>query len=337
VKTEGAKGPGGGSSNLRRALRQAPRPGRRRSPQRADRRDRARARKAAEGLSGRGAAGRRSPPRLLVALDSEGTVLDSTRPRQELCFAPAFAARFGRSAPAAAMAEVWRFVSLESRLRDANRYKILAAALRIASRRPELAAMLRGGEGLVAALEAWLSSSSSCSSEALEAALRSRRADRALERVLDWSRAVDESLAALPPPRPFEGARALLPELAARAELLVLSSSTAEEAKGEWEDAGIAIHAARFMGRELGGKAACLAAARAELGCPRLLVVGDSLVDLEAARSSGAAFFPVEPGEEEASWSELASSYLPRFVAGEAPRGPLAAFLAALSSSPPWR
>jgi hypothetical protein len=235
------------------------------------------------------------------------------------------------------MKEVWRFVSLESRLRDANRFRQLAAAIRMAARRPGLSSPMRCDERVAAALEAWLASDPGCSGDSLSAALGGRSLDRCLFRALDWSRAVDAALSDLPPPLAFDGAREALPRIAAQAEVIVLSSASAAQARREWEEAGLAGFASRFMGCESGDKAARLESLLAEGGHARLLVVGDSTADLEAARRAGASFFPVEPGDEDSSWAELSLSYMPRFAAGEAPRGPLAAFLAALASPPRWR
>ena len=77
--------------------------------------------------------------------------------------------------------------------------------------------------------------------------------------------------------------------------------------------------------------------ALASLTALALSFTGLPVADVDAVRAAVVNMWPDEPGGWVHEWSELASSYLPRFVAGEAPRGPLAAFLAALSSSPPWR
>lgn len=275
---------------------------------------------------------------LLVALDSDGTVFDSMTPKHELCFAPAFAERFGRGASREAMLEVWRFVNLGSKMRGTNRYKALAAALRLAARRPSLAAALRREERLSRELEAWLAAEPSPSLARLELALARRVVGFSLRRVLEWSRAVDESIAAMPKPRPFAGAAAALPAMAAAADILVISAAPVATLAREWEGAGLGAYALEIAGQEKGSKSASLAAAMSGRYEPGdVLVVGDAPGDLEAARTNGAAFYPVIPGREEESWNELSSTFLPRFAVREPARGPVAAFLAALPSEPAWR
>ena len=67
-----------------------------------------------------------------------------------------------------------------------------------------------------------------------------------------------------------------------------------------------------------------------------VLVVGDAPGDLESARAAGAQFFPVLPGREEESWQDFRREFLPRFLAGESPCSPIAAFLDVLPQDPPW-
>ncbi|HUW40514.1 MAG TPA: HAD family hydrolase [Rectinemataceae bacterium] len=280
---------------------------------------------------------RKSAAACLLALDSDGTVFDSMRAKHERCFMPAFAAFFGSGAERACLDEVWRFVNLGSRLRGANRYAALAAALRIGSRHPRIGSAMRRWEGTVGALEAWLAQESAPSKSRLELALDARRADRLLALVLAWSHAVDEAIAGLPSVPPFRGAVAALPLLAAGCEIMVLTSAPAAAIVREWEEAGLAPYAARVVGQERGRKAACLAAAmegRFEAG--RVLVVGDAPGDLEAARAVGAQFFPILHGREEESWKSFSGEFLPGFLAGRPVISPIATFLESLPANPSW-
>lgn len=314
------------------------RPDRGEAPRLAQRESRRRVPRRALRRKGRSSGSKGKPPSLLIALDSEGTVLDSMTPLHELGFGPAFAERFGKGASREAMAEVWRFVGLGSRLRGSNRFTALAAALRLASRRPEIAAALRREEPFAAALEAWLAVEAFPTRERLELALRNRRADPCLRRVLEWSKAADETIAALPLARAFRGAAEILPALSERMELVVLSTTPAAGLLREWDGAGIGGYLPSVASPGPGDAAESLAALVLNRYAPEaILVMGDSPCDLAVARRLGAAFYPITPGREEESWFELAASFLPRFEAGEALRGPVAAFLASLPAVPNWR
>ncbi len=45
-------------------------------------------------------------------------------------------------------------------------------------------------------------------------------------------------------------------------------------------------------------------------------MIGDAPGDMKAAKTNGVLFFPINPGQEEASWEELFSEGLERFFNG---------------------
>ena len=47
-----------------------------------------------------------------------------------------------------------------------------------------------------------------------------------------------------------------------------------------------------------------------------MLMIGDAPGDYRAARGNGALFYPINPGDEEASWKRLHDEALERFFAG---------------------
>jgi len=70
-------------------------------------------------------------------------------------------------------------------------------------------------------------------------------------------------------------------------------------------------------------------------------MIGDAPGDFKAARSNGAVFFPINPGDEEASWGRLYREGLDRFFggtyAGEYEASLVNAFDACLPEQPGWR
>ena len=88
-----------------------------------------------------------------------------------------------------------------------------------------------------------------------------------------------------------------------------------------------------------------LAQARFEIlvSCSRekILMIGDALGDLKAARDNQALFYPINPGAEEESWKRFRDEALGRFFAGtyagayEQER--VAEFDSRLPETPPWR
>jgi hypothetical protein len=70
-------------------------------------------------------------------------------------------------------------------------------------------------------------------------------------------------------------------------------------------------------------------------------MIGDAPGDMLAAHASGALFFPIVPGDEEASWERLHREGLDRFrrgtFAGAYETGLIERFLGKLPSVPPWK
>jgi hypothetical protein len=237
------------------------------------------------------------------------------------CFLPAFAHFFGGKIAEEALAEVWRFVRLESRFRGGNRYRCLDEALRLLERRPEAAAERSRLRASATALEAWLASELEPSLEGLVAATKNGRRP-ALARVLAWSEAADAALSSLPPAQAYPGARSALPVLARGSELRLAAPPRP---------------GSRAALRRLGVHFSCRGFPISE--GPRILVVGDTVAALEIARRERLSFFPIVPGREDESWEALAGPGFSRFLQGErAPsRGLLASLLSALPPKPSWR
>jgi phosphoglycolate phosphatase-like HAD superfamily hydrolase len=71
-----------------------------------------------------------------------------------------------------------------------------------------------------------------------------------------------------------------------------------------------------------------------------VLMVGDALGDLRAARENGALFYPIVPGKEIQSWKRFHDEAFDRFIkgsfAGNYEKKLIAEFEASLPEKPPW-
>jgi len=69
-------------------------------------------------------------------------------------------------------------------------------------------------------------------------------------------------------------------------------------------------------------------------------MIGDAPGDFKAAKSNGALFFPINPGNEETSWERLYKEGLGRFFAGtyagEYEKALVKEFDACLPEKPTW-
>jgi phosphoglycolate phosphatase-like HAD superfamily hydrolase len=281
----------------------------------------------------------RAPPTII--LDSAGTVLDCMGIRHSLAFFPAFADAFFRDSERKALEEVWSYVALRSRTRSAGRFRLLASALRLALRHPRIVARREREEKIAAALEHWLSSESAPTAAGIERALRDRSFAEALVPAAIWSLDVDSRLSALPPSRAFEGAAEALKAIAGRARIVVAGEGRAQDTERDWRRAGllgsaIGLGELVFVGEEGGTVLEIAAAAKAYARGP-VLVVGDSPIELEAARSAGTVFYPIRPGRERESWRSLSEEFFPAFARGEKAEADSAGFLSHFAVAPDWR
>ena len=163
-----------------------------------------------------------------------------------------------------------------------------------------------------------------------------------LELVLRWSKAVNTTISEivhnLPP---FPLVRESLDKLHQRADILVVSATPQEALDREWEEHGIDKYVAFIAGQEMGSKTEHLTlAAKGKYPAENVLMVGDAPGDLKAARDVGALFYPINPGDEEASWDRFFNEGIDRFLskryAGAYEAERMAEFNRLLPKDPPW-
>ncbi len=248
-------------------------------------------------------------PLPIVAVDSDGTVLDAMTPKHRHAFTPALIDVWALQSRAEKVTRSFLGLNLYSPHRGVNRFVALGLFLR------ENQSELPGLPSLDALL-GWVSSAPALSEAALARQVAAED-DAGLRLALAWSLEVNRRCAALPSPRLFPGAAEAL-RLASRAARLVVVSSGARAAiTSEWRHAGVDELPLLFLTQEFGPKERVLAAlARRAPGPEQVLMIGDAPPDQEAARAAGTRFFPVVPSSEEESWMELSRVILPRFAGG---------------------
>ncbi len=258
----------------------------------------------------------------IIAVDSDGTVLDAMAPKHRHAFTPALIDIWEIKNRANEAAERFLNINLRSRHRGANRFEALGIFLREWHGLP--ARDGSGGTGCQSvcldAFFTWLDSGAPRNEFSLARALATHPGDLALTRALAYSREVNRRCAALPPPAPFVGAAAALCDADACAEIVVVSGGNNAAIRAEWQHAGLSPFASEYLTQETGSKTAILQKLAVRAGLPsRVLMLGDSLLDEEAAGAARCAFFPVIPGSEHESWETFRLDALPAFIAGQWP------------------
>lgn len=276
----------------------------------------------------------------LVCVDSDGCVFDTMEAKQRQCFHPLIVEQWGLHAIGDFVCETARFVNLYSRHRGGNRFPSLLLVFNLLAERPEVR---RSGVPLpdLTSLERLLAREPSPSQDTLEQAVLAT-GDAALAAVLAWSRAVNRCVAStLHTAPPFDHAPDALDQAAGGSDLIVVSQTPVEALVREWSGSGLDRHVALIGGQELGTKAEQIAlAARGRYAPDRVLMVGDAIGDLKAARANGALFYPIVPAAESASWRRFRTEAYDRFRSGTFAGSPedaaVAAFEARLPCEPPW-
>lgn len=279
--------------------------------------------------------------RFFIGFDSDGCVFDTMEIKQKECFCPNNIKYFNLQPIAKYARETTEFVNLYSKWRGSNRFQALIKIMDLLAEREEVR---ERGIRLIdlKPLRDWVASGTPLSNEALNEAVK-KTGDPVLKRVLDWSVAVNKSIAEIVhgiPPYPY--VKESLVKLTQRADLFCVSQTPGEALKREWAEHGIAQYAAMIAGQEFGSKKEHLKlAAAGKYPANHILMVGDALGDLEAAKANGALFYPINPGREVDSWRRFYKEALDRFFnetyQGEYEARLIEDFLSLLPEEPPWK
>jgi len=276
----------------------------------------------------------------LVAIDSDGCVLPTMEIKQKECFHPLIIEHWQLEAIARYVREVAEFVNLYSCWRGTNRFVALVKTFDLLRERAEVRA---AGVAVprLDSLRGYIAAGGRLSNEGLSQEVE-RTGDAELRSVLQWSLAVNEAIERkVKGVGPCEWARRAIERIARDSDLIVVSQTPEDALLREWREHGLDGYVRVIAGQELGTKAEQLElAVSSKYDSHSVLVVGDAPGDLAAARSVGASFYPIMPGDEERSWELLCCEAYDKFLAGEYhgdyEQRLVQLFEALLPSEPPW-
>ena len=271
----------------------------------------------------------------LICTDSDGTVFDTMPPKCR-CFRDCLIRYFDRHGRVSeqAVAEVWKYVNLDSIHRGENRFRALLLASDLLRER---------GEDVpeTPRLRAWVATEPCLGNPALRRLLEQDPGEE-MRLVYRWSTESDEAIAAtvrgIPP---FPHVREFLVRASRSADLLVVSHTPGATLAREWSEHDIDRFVMYAAGQECGPKREHIRlVSEGKYPADHILMIGDSSGDLAAAEANGTLFFPIIPGREPEAWRELSEEGLDRFLegrfAGDYQEKLLKTFLGALLSRPPW-
>jgi phosphoglycolate phosphatase-like HAD superfamily hydrolase len=276
-----------------------------------------------------------------VGIDSDGCVFDTMEIKHKECFIPNIIKYWKLQAISKYARAAAEFVNLYSKWRGINRFPALTKVFELLRDWPE---PMRRGVKIpeVPTLQAWIDSGVALGNPTLEAEV-AKTGDPILKQTLEWSKAVNRSIADMVegvPPFPYF--RECVEQLSRQADIICVSATPGEALEREWAEHDIARYAALICGQEMGSKKEHLKfAGGGKYKKDHVLMIGDAPGDLSAARANGALFFPVNPGHEDASWERFLNEALDRFFnhtyAGDYEASLVAEFDKLLPEKPPWK
>ena len=276
-----------------------------------------------------------------IGIDSDGCVFDTMEVKHKEFFCPNTVKFFGLFAIAKYVRETWDFVNLYSVTRGINRFPALIMVMDLLAERPEVAergAVLPDMEPL----RKWVAGETRLGNPVFREYVQANPVP-SLERVLDWTLAINEDIAKwLRDTPPFPHARKSIEKLGQVADAIVVSQTPLEALAREWKEHEIDGLVKAIAGQEQGTKSELIGqAATGKYPPEKILMIGDAPGDLKAANDNGALFFPVIPGDEDKSWKRFHDEALDRFIEGTY-RGEyqdrlIEAFRKSLPEKPAWQ
>ena len=276
----------------------------------------------------------------LVGIDSDGCAFDTMELKHKECFIPCIIHHWGLKGVSKYAREAAEFVNLYSKTRGVNRFPALIEVFKLLQKRPEV--VERGVKiEIPRPLVEWMNAETKLGNVALAKFVETHD-DPIMKKTLDWSVDVNETIdrivgEGVPP---FPRVRESLQKLQGRADVLVVSATPQAALEKEWANQGLAQFVQMICGQEFGTKKESLAFA-AQYPQNHALMIGDAPGDYKSALANNALFFPINPGEEEASWERFYSEGVDKFLneefAGEYQRELLEEFDSHLPEKPSWR
>lgn len=275
-----------------------------------------------------------------VGIDSDGCAFDTMELKHKECFAPNTIHYWGLKGISKYAREAIEFVNLYSKSRGINRFPALIEVFEWLNKRPEVRA--RGVKiEIPQEIVTWMNSETKLGNPALIKKVEETK-DPVLQKALDWSIAVNETIDHIVgegvPPFPF--VRESLQKFSGKADIMVVSATPQAALIKEWDNQGLLPFVQAICGQEVGTKKESL---RWSVKYPanHTLMIGDAPSDYKAACANNALFFPINPGEEEASWERFYKEGIDKFLnddfAGTYQKELLDDFDSHLPSLPSWK
>lgn len=248
----------------------------------------------------------------LVCVDSDGCAMDTMDIKHFRCFGPCMVEEWNLGRWRFEILERWNEINLYTMTRGINRFKGLSMALQEIN---EKYTPIEELETLVDFAE----NSPELSNGAVQRAIDTNPDSVMLKKMMSWSKAVNESINALPEEEklPYEGVREALAFAHERADVAIVSSANLDAVLDEWKLYGLLEHTDIVMAQNVGSKAYCIAEMlKKGYDEDKVVMCGDAPGDWDAAKKNSVFYFPILVRKEKESWTEFVSEGFDRLLNG---------------------
>lgn len=241
---------------------------------------------------------------IIFCIDSDGCVMDTMTYKHKLFFGPIAAEIFLVKNKEIFLRE-WNIINLYSETRGINRFVGLVQTLEA------------NGVSGIETLKSWVKQTKELSNKSLEKEIKnSVKPSFDLTKALKWSELVNDKIRKTKGlDKPFSGVCNAIKELQKYGKIIIVSSANKEAVQDEWERHGLIEFVDELCCQDKGRKEEIIGKITKE-NMSRVLMIGDSPGDLDAAQKNGIHFYPILVDREKESWTDLVNKFLPIFLTG---------------------
>lgn len=244
----------------------------------------------------------------LICIDSDGCVMDTMNSKHYTCFGPQLIEIFDLHHHNDYILSYWNELNLYSKTRGINRFVGLYTTLEKLHKEKIIKDDLSD-------LKMFVEESESLSNDSLIKLLEVK--DSAiLKKALAWSHAVNSCIVQLPKGNDiFKESTESLIAAHELADVVVVSAANKEALIEEWNRLDVAKYTNMIFGQDYGSKSEIIRDLKLKgYKEENILMVGDALGDLKAARDNDVYFYPIIVNEEKESWIEFRKNVLSAFI-----------------------
>lgn len=248
----------------------------------------------------------------LFCIDSDGTVMDTMTIKHVNCFGPKFIEVFSIKDHQQEILDHWNFVNLYSKQRGINRFQGLAEIIKFVEDSYNVALPYSNE------FRDWVMTTNALSNDSLREEIKKVEHNICLKLALLWSYEVNYSQTLLPPFSAFEGVKECLEVMRKGSDLIGVSSANKEAVLKEWDRNDVSKYFDYIACQDEGSKLKIFEYSIVN-GYKKnhVIVIGDSLKDLDSANRAGVMFYPIIPTKEVSCWNNLKDKVFDDIIKGK--------------------